>query len=133
MSKVLPVIANEQDFRKAIQKFKQLDPAKYTPSLVALIGSHRMVDQLFEEIGLAVRKKVLDGKLRKRLQNLLEQFIPQIAELNSVKNLGEAPTRKEVRNLFANAKAPRMLPGENGIFLRLIHGSLKNILETIPG
>lgn len=129
----LPAIASEDDFRKAIKQLKKIRIAKYAPSLVALIGSDKMVEQLFEQIRVAIKKKTIDGKLRERLSNLLERFIPQIAELNSVNNLSEPPTRKEIASLFKNSNQEKMLLGENKVFLRLIYGSLKNILETVPG
>lgn len=128
----VPIIATEKDFRRAVRMLKKLNFAKYTPSLVALIGSQTMVLQLIEEIKVAVKKNSIDGQLRKRLQKLLEQFIPQIAEMNGVKNLSQPPTTQEIKALFENAEDSKMLQGENKIFLRVIHHSLKNMLETIP-
>lgn len=63
--------------------------ARFTPSLVGMFGSRRMLDLFLTELDTAIQRGTFDEPLKTRVRNLLTTFIPQIADLNGVK--GEQP------------------------------------------
>lgn len=63
--------------------------ARFTPSLVGMFGSRRMLDLFLTEVDSAMQTGTFEEPLKTRIRNLLTTFIPQIADLNGIK--GECP------------------------------------------
>lgn len=58
--------------------------ARFTPSLVGLFGSRRMLDHFLNEVDDAINNGKFPDPLKTRIRNLRTTFIPQIADLNGL-------------------------------------------------
>ncbi|HEX8974340.1 MAG TPA: hypothetical protein VF817_02530 [Patescibacteria group bacterium] len=125
--------ASRNDFRRALPMLEQVSFGKYCPSIVGLVGSDRMVKQLLQQIQTAIWNRNIDSRLKDRLDNMLCQYIPQIANSNGMKfeELQQIPDKVTLEEFFRNATLEKKLPGENVVFLRVIYHSLKTFLESV--
>jgi hypothetical protein len=82
--------------------------ARLTPSLIGMFGSPSMFDIFLADLDVALNSGTLPGNLRRRATNLTGTFIPQVAELNGVKDFGSTPaSAADVRTLSVGSPAER--------------------------
>lgn len=82
--------------------------ALFTPALVGMFGSTSQLDSFLMDVDGALVAGRLDEALKERSRNLVRTFIPQVAELNRIEDLGSVRvTAEELRALRADTPDTR--------------------------
>ncbi len=102
--------------------------AQFTPSLVGMFGSKKMLDLFLDDLAAAIASGSAPEPLRKRAANLVQTFIPQVAAYNGITDLaGHTVTPAELRAI-ANDSPDGRLAGVRNILAAFIM-ILRNVIQ----
>ncbi len=120
------------EVRELIAAFHELNAtpdrnvARFTPSLVGMFGTTGMLELFLSSLDQALTSGTASESLRRRSQNLVHTFIPQVAGYNGIKDLSaEQVTAAQLRAISTDAPEGRA----QGV--RLILAALLQILDAV--
>ncbi len=118
--------------RELIAAFHELNATpdrsigRFTPSLVGMFGTTGMLELFLSSLDGALASGTVSESLRRRSQNLVHTFIPQVAGYNGIADLSaQQVTAAQLRAINADAPEGRA----QGV--RLILAALQQILDTV--
>jgi len=120
-------MGSAHDLIKVLHELNRTDSrhiARFTPSLVGMFGSRRMLDLFLSEIDDAMRERRFSEPLKNRTRNLLTTFIPQIADLNGIKRDTLPPVTPDMLAAISADTVQKRLEG-----VRLIIAAFLQILS----
>jgi hypothetical protein len=120
------------EVRELIAAFHELNAtsdrnvARFTPSLVGMFGTTSMLELFLTALDGALASGNVSESLRRRSQNLVHTFIPQVAGYNGITDLStQEVTADQLRAIRTDAPANRA----QGV--RLILAALQQILAAV--
>ncbi len=120
------------EVRELIAAFHELNAtndrnvARFTPSLVGMFGTTSMLELFLTALDGALASGTVSEPLRRRSQNLVHTFIPQVAGYNGIKDLSaQKVTAVELRAIRTDS------PESRAQGVRLILAALQQILMAV--
>jgi hypothetical protein len=99
---------------------------RFTPSLVGMFGTTSMLELFLSALDNALRDGTVSEPLRRRAQNLVHTFIPQVAGYNGITDLSaQEVTPAQLIAIRADA------PESRAQGVRLILAALQQILNAV--
>lgn len=121
-----------EEARALIVAFRELNETNdrkiglFTSSLISLFGSTSMFNDFLGEIDTAIVSNTISSDVKMRAANLAQTYIPQVAGLNSIKDLDDAQVSAEILLGISNDSAEHRHEGT-----RVILAALKRILQAV--
>ena len=120
------------EVRELIAAFHELNAtsdrnvARFTPSLVGMFGTTSMLELFLTALDGALASGTVSESLRRRSQNLVHTFIPQVAGYNGITDISaQQVTADQLRAIRTDA------PGSRAEGVRLILAALHQILAAV--
>lgn len=100
--------------------------SRLTPSLIGMFGSQTMFDLFLGDLDEALKNGSIPEAIKRRAGNLASTFIPQVADLNGIKDAAATPvTSSELRSMQV------ISPRERRQGVILILAALMKVLDDV--
>ena len=97
--------------------------ARFTPSLVGMFGSQKMLDLFLADLETALESKTVTQSLKQRATNLAHTFIPQVAGYNGISDPAAYPVTVDELRLIRPDSPEDKIKGVRAIlsaFMRIL-------------